>query len=310
MESRFVVRAAVLAAIAMPLIGSPIFAAQSPSRPPNPSESDTVLARFREGRRIELAVRAADRRELVKPAPKGFAPEPADRKLRLSVIPRNKTIRLGEKFWYMLELQNVGRGTVAYQEDPSFLKNGDRYDLGRWDFHIVGPGGKRETMVIGALYDEMAIGDLKLDAIRVPGSETMTQEEIQDYIRRDYAKQQADRGLEVELGPGESLVSRPWQWFGAQERLARKQRGEADLTPRPTGRFREFWTTYPFDKPGRYEITVAYDDTAPAAPHEDILREIEKRGGSRKRAIADYQEEARKRLGRIESPPVTVEIVR
>lgn len=261
-----------------------------------------------EERRIELEVRKAERGELVRPAPKDFKPEPLDRKVRLTLVPRDKSIRVKEKFWYRLELQNVGRTPVHFWETPSFLKNGDRYDLGRWDFYVIGPDGKRENMVIGTMAGEMSIKDSHADAVRVPGGESMSDAEIQKFIRRDSARRRADRDLRVDLAPGETLLSRPWRWVDAEERLARKERGETDVTPRPEGTFREFWTTYRFTIPGRYEIRVVYDNLPHHAPGEEEIRRMELRGVPRERQMKLYQRQIKDYLGVIEAPPISIEV--
>lgn len=263
-----------------------------------------------EERRIELAVRQAERRELVRPAPPHFKPELVDRKLRLTLIPRETTIRAGERLWYRIELQNVGREPVRFREHSTFLKNGDRYASGRWNFDLIEPGGGRVALNIGSIFGARLVSDAKLDVVPVPGAENMSDAEVAAFIRRDYAHRRADMDLDVVLAPGETLVSRPWRWHDAIERLERKRRGETDLTPRPEGPWREFWTNYRFETPGRYEMTLEYDDTGPTAPAEDVLRELERQGFSRESVIADYAARAKKQLGRFMSEPVTFEVLR
>lgn len=258
--------------------------------------------------RIEDVVRAAERRELVRPAPAGFKPGRERRQFRLTLVARDKTIRVGEAFWYRLELQNLGRETVHYWETPSFLKDGSSYDLGRWDFRAIDPKGQRETMDIGSLFGSFAVQDTHTDAIPIPGSEKMSEAELEQYMRRDYTKRRADRDLIVDLAPGETLVSRPWRWADASERVERRKRGEANLTPRPTGDFRELWTTFRFDMPGRYEVRAIYDDTMAPLPSEDFIKAREKRGYSRASTIARYKKRARERLGRVESAPIFIEV--
>lgn len=270
---------------------------------PNPFE-------WTEEDRIEEAVREAERRELVRPAPAGFKPAAMDRKFRLTLIARDKTIRIGETFWYRLELQNLGRETVHFWETPSFLKNGSSYDMGRWDFFLIAPNRARKLMVIGALYDEFAIRDSRADAIPIPGSGVMSEEEIERHVRREGAKHRADRDLIVDLAPGETLVSRPWRWMDASERQERRKRGETDLTPRPTGEFRELWTSHRFKVTGRYEIRVVYDDSMPPMPYASIVQEMVKQGYKREDIIADHKRTLKRRLGRIESNPVTIEVHR
>lgn len=300
-----IARFALVGTITLPALG-----AAAVDKTPHPPLADRPQrSPMSEERRIELAVRQAERRELVRPAGPDFKPEPVDRKLRLTLIPRDKTIRVGERFWYRIELQNLGREPVRFLDFDSFLKNGALISM-RWDFELVDPHGKRIDLVVGTLFGLLAVKDHNLDAVPIPGAEKMSDDEVQDYIRRDSARRRADRRLDVVLAPGETLLSRPWRWHDHFERLERKERGETNLTPMPQGPWRELWVSYPIETPGRYEIQVVYDDTGPTAPHEDILRAKEKRGISRESAIADYQETVKKRLGRLVSEPVRFEVIK
>lgn len=300
------VRAACAALLAASAFGAD---AGKGKRPPPPAKELPPIYELTEEDRIEEAVRAAERRELVRPAPAGFKRGRERRKFRLTLVARDKTIRVGEAFWYRLELQNLGGEAVRYWETPSFLKDGGSYDLGRWDFYAIDPKGQRETMVIGSLFGGHEIRETRTDAIPIPGSEKMSEAEIEQYMRRDSAKRRADRDFIVDLAPGETIVSRPWRWVDALERVERRQRGEADLAPRPTGNFRELWTNFRFDFPGRYEVRAVYDDTMSPMPSEDFIKALEKRGYSRASTIADYKKRGLERLGRVESTPVVIEVI-
>lgn len=277
--------------------------------PPPPAKELPPIYELTEEDRIEEAVRAAERRELVRPAPAGFKPGRDRRKFRLTLVARDKTIRVGEAFWYRLELQNLGREAVRYWEVDSFLKDGGSYGLGHWYFYATDPKGRRETLSIGTLFGGHEIRETRTDAVPIPGSEKMSEAEIEQFIRRDSAKRRADRDLIVNLAPGETLVSRPWRWVDAWERVERRDRGESDLAPRPTGDFRELWTNFRFDFPGRYEVLAIYDDTMPPLPSEDFIKGMEKDGYSRASTIADYKKRGLERLGRVESAPVVIEVL-
>lgn len=263
-----------------------------------------------EERRIMLAVRARDRRDLVRPPPPGFKSEPVQRKLRLTLVARDKKIRVGESFWYRLEVQNVGRTLVHILDEPSFLKDGSDYANGYWHFFATAPDETRKPMVIGRLYDEFDLRDTRADAVPVPGADKMTDLEVQQYIRRDYAFRLADRELRVVLDPGETLVSKAWRWVPAKERLERKARGEPVLTPRPAGDFRELWTDYRFSKPGRYTVQAVFDDPMRPVPHEVLVPRMRKHGYTREELGADHKDELKKESARWESNPVVIEVVR
>lgn len=260
--------------------------------------------------RIRLAVHARDRRDLVRPPPAGFKPEPVERKLRMTLIARDKTIRVGESFWYRLEIQNLGRTPVHIRDSPSFLKDGTEYANGYWDFFITSPDGTRKLMVIGRLLDEFDLRDTRADAVPVPGSERMTDLEVKQYIRRDNAFRLADRDLRVVLDPGETLVSKAWRWVPAKERLERKARGETVLTPRPAGDFRELWTSHRFSQPGRHTIQAVFDAPISPLPHEALVPRMKNPGRAGKDSPADPKEELENVSSRLESNLVVVEVAR
>ena len=101
----------------------PSWAASSPeAKVPSLDKRDLDL--LREEFAIEAQVRAEERKELVRPAPKDFKPAPAARKLKMTLVARDKRIRVGQTFWYRLEIQNVGRRELTIHEFLSFLKSG------------------------------------------------------------------------------------------------------------------------------------------------------------------------------------------
>lgn len=282
-----------------------ILAATASSAPDRPTRGEVPA-----DRRMEISVRESERRELVLPAPAGFKPEGAARKLRLTIVPRQKSIKVGERFWYRIEVKNVGREPVRFQEWNSFLKRGDQYASGRWNFELVDPSGKRINLVVGTLYGELAVGDAGLDAVEVPGAEKMTDDEVRDFIRRDAPRRRADLDVDVTLAPGETLVSRPWRWHDASERQERKGRGETNLTPQPHGPWRELWVSHVFKEPGNYSISVAYDDPPLGPPKEELVRAMEKRGFKRKAILAQRKEEDALHLGKFKSEAVSFEVAK
>lgn len=70
------------------------------------------------------------RRTMVTPAPADFKPEPVARKVRLRLVLEKRIINAGAYPRFRLELTNVGRETIDYQEySPSiFVKNGRMID--------------------------------------------------------------------------------------------------------------------------------------------------------------------------------------
>lgn len=281
-----------------------VIGAQSAGKKANiPSSSVLEVERL-----IRLAVRKAERRELVRPAPRGFKPEPTARKLKLTLVARDKTIRVSDNFWYRLEIQNVGREPVGFLEEPSFLKNGWNYDDGKWDFYALRPDGEKEQMVPGRLIDEMTRRERPNPPIDVPGGEKMSDLELKEWVWRDGLRRRAERDLEVVLAPGETLVSRPWRWVEPQEQHELLAKGEKNLWPKPSGEFRELRTASYMRPPGRHKIWVTYDDP-PRSSDEDEIKELEKLGISREKTLEHYREINAKKLGRLESNGVIVEVV-
>lgn len=289
-------------------LGFPTLSSGAEPKPREPANDGSYS--LEEEARIRLAVRARDRRDQVRPPPPGFKPEPAERKLRMTLIPRDKTIRVGESFWYRLEIQNLGRTPVHIQDSPSFLKDGTEYANGYWDFFVTNPDGTRKLMVIGRLFDEFELRDTRADSVPVPGAEKMTDSEVQQFIRRDNAFRSADRELRVVLDPGETLVSKAWRWVPAKERLERKARGESVLTPRPAGDFRELWTSHRFSQPGRHTIQAVFDAPMSPLPHEALVPRMKKPGRAEMDSRADHKEDLGNVSTRLESNLVVLEVVR
>ncbi|TBR24878.1 hypothetical protein EPO15_03205 [bacterium] len=259
---------------------------------------------------IRRGVRKAERAELVRPAPKGFKPEPVARKLKLTLIARDKTIREEESFWYRLELQNVGREAVRFRESPSFLKDGRRYDDGRWEFYMVRPNGKKERIPPSRLADVFEAQERPHPPIDVPDSENMTKEQVSDWIHRDGLRRTAETNLEVVLAPGETLVSRPWRWVEPEEQKELYAKGAKDLWPKPSGEFRELRTSAYWEPLGNFKIWVAYDDPPRNPPDEEELQRMEKKGVSRAWMMKHHSAVNAEALGRIESNIVALEVTK
>ncbi|MDE2290833.1 MAG: hypothetical protein KGL53_02015, partial [Elusimicrobia bacterium] len=84
----------------------------------------------------------ADRKSLVRPAPPGFKPSTRGKGIELRLIPARARMRVGQRFWYGLELQNVGSDTVTVT-DPLF-KDASNPPASDIAFEITPPGGKPE----------------------------------------------------------------------------------------------------------------------------------------------------------------------
>lgn len=259
--------------------------------------------------KIEQEVREAERAEMVRPAPRGFKPEKAARRLHLTLVARDKSIKVGQTFWYRLELQNVGKEPIEIDENASFLKDGERYDDGTFDFFVTTAAGARELMSLGVFADNMTDGFRPNRPIDIPGGEKMSKDQLHAYMRLHAVRSKAEAGLHVILAPGETLVSRPWKWVSPLDQRKLFESGAADLWPKPEGDYRELWTEFDFDKPGRYTIQAEYVDEPPPPFEEWFLKRMENEGYKRSEFLEDYAASSAKRMGRVRSNPVSLEVV-
>lgn len=117
--------------------------------------------------------------ELVRPAPKGFKPVEG-RKVELKLIPEREYVSRGRSFWYRLEMQNMGRQTLLWDEKDSFFEDGYLRDA-NVRFLVTQPDGRVVRMLP------------PLD---------------------DYGADRDGTGIRVRLKSGETLVSRPWAYQG------------------------------------------------------------------------------------------------
>ena len=264
---------------------------------------------WREEREVKEAVRKAERKEMVRPAPPGFVPLAVDKKVRLSLTVKNTTIRAGERIWYKLELQNVGRKPVTVWEARSALKNPLEASTPDWDCYVTDPGGQRKIAVTGDFVEQIVAGHRPRRNIKVPGSEQMTEEEVQAWIRRDGWRREAEADLDVVLQPGETVASLPWRWITNEEYLDRFNRGEAELYPRPPGEFRELLTDYRFKAPGRYKLQFVFESIPPDPPTEAELWEDARRGLTRASSMKRYQLKVDGYVGLLNSNEVEITVV-
>lgn len=250
---------------------------------------------------------AEDRAELVRPAPKGFKPE-GRRKAGLALIPKSAMIRSGEPFWYRLEIQNVGREPIEFNERPSFWKIGNATQLD-YAFFVTPPdGGERKVVPRHNVHLHGIRRDYPFPRHLV------TVEEKQRFLDELNEKRRWEvshwEHLRVTLDPGETLVSRPWQYGNPDERRELLMYG--DIPDKPiAGEFRELaLREFQFDKPGTYKIKAVYDDSPPKLDkqEEEYIQAMMKHGYSRAELMEDFEDSAAEHLGRVESNSVAIEV--
>lgn len=195
---------------------------RSPEAPPTaPSPNDRLSSR-----------EAADRQELVSPAPDHWEPTSADPQLKLALLAEKTTLHSGEKFRYLLEIQNVGARDYEFHENPSFIKTGESALSDQYKFILTYPDGASSE-----LYPPMPAFGAMPPPAKYPFSR-MTKAEVKAAMDKISAEKDARDFLFLRLHTGETLSTRP---------------------DSPSGRFRTLATASSYDRPGTYGIKLIYD---------------------------------------------------
>lgn len=251
--------------------------------------------------REQEAQDARDRDELVRPAPADFKPEGLGRRLKLTLIPQKTLIHKGERFWYRVELKNVGSEAVRWAEPNSLFKSGD---LGlsqmNWSFFIV-PSGSKEFEA----WREMRFSDGPTQDIVFPPGTDAAGKAL--WFKKLVAWSHKPKGLNLLLQPGETIVSRSWSQAVDDDATNLIFKGIDPDTATP-GQFRELPIEFHFDKPGTYRIKVVFDDR-PSPLNESHIRDMEKRGITREDQIKRHDQWVKEALGPIKSNTVNIEVV-
>jgi len=243
-----------------------------------------------------------DRREMVRPARAGFKPDPADKKIKMTLTAQKTMIRKGDFLWYVLELQNVGSKPIRITE-PYFKGTGiDSHNI---KFRMVFPNGNVGGPTRPIVFDDLPCPGLKLysNLGEDLAKDAQLSPAVQDGIRQGMAMGKMD----VTLQPGETLAARPWGYVSPSEACARYHRGE-EPHPRPDGPYRQFWVDSMF-KVGSYRIKAVFDDLPRPPSEESIQTMIKKYGHTRDEEMKDYQRRLGKALGHWESNEIRVEVV-
>lgn len=222
------------------------------------------------------------RRDYVRPAPRGFKPEDAKRKIKVILVSGRAMMRIGERFSYRLEIQNVGREPIQFYEPHSDFLVG-HHQFGKYKFIAILPNGTKKLLPMATGHD---LGDSE---VHFPGEERMTTAEKDAAARQMELEGRHDWELDIILQPGEALVS--------------KARGGA------FGAFNELPTSFKFKIPGTYRIKAAYDDPPPEPPAEEKIQRLIKKDVSRENQMRFYRERVDRSFGRVESETVSIEVI-
>lgn len=173
-----------------------------------------------------------NQRTMVIPAPAGFKPEPVARKVRLNLVLEKQRIRAGEEPRFRLELTNVGRETITYQEYSSSIFKGGSilYSIHTIRFYLIDESGNKTKL-------HPALGVGKAEPIR----ELPPTADPEKRMREINALSQASTTFRVRLQPGDTLRSL----------------GDGDSAAEA---FRTFQVNGGFKKPGKFRLMVELDD--------------------------------------------------
>lgn len=231
------------------------------------------------------ANRARIRRDYIRPAPAGFKPEHAGRKVKLTMVVENKTLHRNGTLKYRLELQNIGSEAIDfYQSSSDFLAH--RFLLGPFHILITPHSGKERAaehfMGVGKDRDDNEI-------IHFPGEEHMTEAQKDAAFQKMIEESELKHLLDAKLQPGESLVSKD--------------------DAGPPAAFHTLWTSFHFDALGTYRIRASFNDPPHRPYTEQELQRKEKLGMKRKYLIESYHDSVKEALGWVYSNQVAIEVV-
>lgn len=247
------------------LIATQTFSVVAPAAPPAKASVAELRKEVALRNEADSAVQAADRKEFVRPAPNGYKAKAAGRKLELRLLLRDAVLPRGGSLWYAVELVNAGSESLQIWELDSFLKHPLADSSFHWTFLLTPPEGKERELPIGDWIRQQELGHRRTRPVDIPGSERMSTNEVTEFIRRAGQRKASERNLRVQLEPGETLSNRPWRWVPTAEYDRRFDAGEAELWPKPEGRYSELLTRFKWDTPGTYRLRVRIDADAPGA---------------------------------------------
>lgn len=255
-----------------------------------------------------LAEWAKVRAELVRAAPPGWKPQSRGKKLKLTLIPKQTTAKVGERFWFLLELQNIGDEPKEIFEGQSYFKSGGM-GLLEWLFFV---NGKRVMQsVLGP--DIHHSPEVPYDPYRPfspPGFERLSENEKSAYVQRVNRESRQEefrqQTLHLTLAPGETLVTRPWRFYNPTEAMERRR---ANRPKEPVkGPFRQLGN-FEFDRPGKHTFQSIHAPIGPYVPDETHFQTMEKRGVSREQVIKMREGIYDRDFGPLESNIVEVTVV-
>ena len=232
-----------------------------------------------------------NRRTMVTPAPAGFKPEPVARKIRLKLVLEKKTIRVGEYLSIRLELTNVGREAIDYQEleRSIFVKGGGLSDsLKTLYFYRTDSKGKREELM-PLMFGAPSSGAPSSHR-PTPFPSGMSEADKEKLFQEISATAGAGSDFQVKLLPGETLHS-----------LGNDGSPGNSFKPLYAKGFR-------YGEPGIYRLHLELDDRP--GPLDKDLIEHQLSFSTLEEIQESHAKSVRKALGPVSSNAVTFEVTR
>lgn len=281
-----------------PPAAGPSAVARPAALPPELQKAEAQLESLADQTRLEQEQDKRDRAELVTSAPSGFKPKVNGRKLKLTLIPQKKMLRVGEPFWYRAEIRNVG--SEPFTITDSFIKSGYDYYGAKFKILVTPRHWKDHSVVRSATPCEAA-------GLPIPGWNKMDKAKQAEALKRYQIEEELKNRVRIRLEPGETVRTQDERYVSQEEDCAAFQAGKT-ASKRPGGLFRQYFETRDFDKPGSYSLKLVLAD--PPRPLSAERRSNLKNKGHSETEIDDYErrlDEAH--LGTAESAAVEVEVL-
>ncbi len=222
------------------------------------------------------------RRTMITPAPANFKPEAAARKVRLKLILEKSILRSGENPRFRLELANVGRDSITYQESDSsiFVKGGGLLSSDVMRFYLTDGHGKRVELM-PRIFRSGSSSEIRPQRNEIPKGER--------WQRETNAKGQAHASFRIKILPGETLHSL----------------GDNDS---PNENFKTLHCQQGFDLPGEYKLHVELND-GPAPLSKRVIEILLRTGNTLEQIHKQHAEAVRTALGPISSNAAPFKII-
>lgn len=259
----------------------------------NPAEKEEIRSTMSQ---LDAKLAAEDklaeirRQTMVTPAPADFKPETAARKVRLKLILEKSVIRKGELPRFRLEMTNVGREAIDYQEIRSslFAKGGTLLNTLTMRMYVTDSRRRRKALLPPSTPRPGGRGRTRSSArITVPSG--LPEADMKKWFMETNAMGQAHATFKVKLLPGETLHSI----------------GDDDS---PIENFKTLYTDDGFDSPGTYRLQLELDDR-PAPLDKEYIEFSLKSGSTLEQIHKWHEDEIRAALGPVSSNIETFKVV-